>query len=374
MVVQEQEATLEIMKITSEDCGYYNCKLINEIGMTMTRAKFDISSTSTIVEETKAKTTVKKKSGKKTMVKRSGASESQNVQKTEIRIIPTSAVETSMNVIKVKQPVSVLVEKSEISEVLVVKDREVADAEERSSQLIEEIEEEEEIEEKVQHDEEDAVEVQVEQKETYTSSKKIEITKTVELIRTKISEKIITIEDVQVLSHHEEVQWLLESIEAESFGQIGESALRDLATIGLLLRYGCEHYEITYMYEQNIFISLKKPESQSALVQLVEREGHEELISQILSESSNEDETILAATVGFKAFIRMIQTYEITIEIVIRKFVREDFISQDWKICGKEVWNLFNVFLFCLKFVVQIVEMLKKKKRFRIIFRFLYVG
>lgn len=337
MVVQEQEASLEIMKITSEDCGYYNCKLINEIGMTMTRAKFDISSTSTIVEETKAKTTVKKKSGKKTMVKRSGASESQNVQKTEIRIIPTSAVETSMNVIKVKQPVSVLVEKSEISEVLVVKDREVADAEERSSQLIEEIEEEEEIEEKVQHDEEDEVEVQVEQKETYTSSKKIEITKTVELIRTKISEKIITIEDVQVLSHHEEVQWLLESIEAESFGQIGESALRDLATIGLLLRYGCEHYEITYMYEQNIFISLKKPESQSALVQLVEREGHEELISQILSESSNEDETILAATVGFKAFIRMIQTYEITIEIVIRKFVREDFISQDWKICGKEV-------------------------------------
>ncbi|EDW50159.1 GM14145 [Drosophila sechellia] len=337
MVVQEQEATLEIMKITSEDCGYYNCKLINEIGMTMTRAKFDISSTSSIVEETKAKTTVKKKSGKKTIVKRSGTSESQNVQKTEIRIIPTSAVETSMNVIKVKQPVSILVEKSEISEVLVVKDREVADAEERRSQLIEEIEEEEEIEKKVQHEEEDEVEVQVEQKESYTSSKKIEITKTVEQIRTKISEKIITIEDVQVLSHHEEVQWLLESIEAESFGQIGESALRDLATIGLLLRYGCEHYEITYMYEQNIFISLKKPESQSALVQLVEREGHEELISQILSESSNEDETILAATVGFKAFIRMIQTYEITIEIVIRKFVREDFISQDWKICGKEV-------------------------------------
>jgi len=308
--------------------------------MTMTRAKFDISSTSTEVEETKTKTTVKKKAGKKTTIRRSGASESQTVQKTEIRIIPASTAETTMNVIKVRQPVSILVEKSEVSEVLEVKDRKIADAEKRSSHIIEEVEEleeEEEIEEKAQHDEEEDIEVKVEQKETYTSSKRIEITKTVELIRTKISQKIITIEDVQVLSHHEEVQWLLESIEAESFGQIGESALRDLATIGLLLRYGCEHYEITYMYEQNIFISLKKPESQSALVQLVEREGHEELISQILSESSNEDETILAATVGFKAFIRMIQTYEITIEIVIRKFVREDFISQDWKICGKEV-------------------------------------
>ncbi|KAH8321049.1 hypothetical protein KR067_009848, partial [Drosophila pandora] len=52
MVVQEHEATLEILNITNDDCGYYNCKLINEIGMTMTRAKFDISSTSTIVEET----------------------------------------------------------------------------------------------------------------------------------------------------------------------------------------------------------------------------------------------------------------------------------------------------------------------------------
>lgn len=341
MVVEEQEATLEILKITNEDCGPYTCKLINEIGMTMTRGKIEISSSSSVVEEVeKSKTkTFKKKAGKKTVVRRSaGASESQAVQRTEIRIVPASTAETTMNVIKVRQPVSILVEKSEVSEVMEVKDRKVADAEKRTSQIIEEveeIEEEEEFEEKVEREEE--VEVKEEKKETYTSTKRIEITKTVEIIRTKISQKTITIEDVQVISHHEEVQWLLESIEAESFGTIGESALRDLATIGLLLRYGINHYEITYMYEQNIFISLKKPESQSALVQLVEREGHEELISQILSESSNEDETILAATVGFKAFIRMIQTYEITIEIVIRKFVREDFISQDWKICGKEV-------------------------------------
>lgn len=339
MVVQEQEATLEILNITNDDCGYYNCKLINEIGMTMTRAKFDISSTSTIVEEiekTKTKTTVKKKAAKKATTKRSGASE----QRTEIRIVPASTTETTMNVIKMKQPVSILVEKSEVSEVMEVKDRRIADAEKRT-QIIEEVEEIEEelleVEEKEDKIDEAEVEIKEEQKTSVTSSQRIELTRTVELIRTKITQKTISVEDIQVISHHEEVQWLLESIEAESFGQSGEAALRDLATIGLLLRYGCEYYEITYMYEHNIFISLKKPESQSALVQLVEREGHEELISQILTESSNEDETILAATVGFKAFIRMIQTYEITIEIVIRKFVREDFISQDWKICGKEV-------------------------------------
>lgn len=329
MLVEESEATLEILKITNDDCGYYNCKLINEIGMTMTRAKFDISSTSTVVEEVKAKTTVKKKAGKKSMAKRSNVNESHTLHRTEIQIVPASTVETTVNIVKIKQAVPILVEHSEVSEVMQVVDRKVADAEQvQRSRIIEQIDEEEEVEE-----EEETVKVEKE----YTERKSVEITESVKIIRTKITQKTIKIEDIYEISRHEEVQWLLESVEAESFGKTGEEALRDLATIGVLLRYGCTHYEITYMYEQNIFVSLQKPESQSALVQLVEREGHEELITQILSESSNEDETILAATVGFKAFIRMIQTYEITIETVIRKFHREDFISHDWKICGKEV-------------------------------------
>ncbi|EDW33137.1 GL24635 [Drosophila persimilis] len=316
MVVEEHEATLEIMKVTQEDCGYYSCKLINEIGMTMTRAKFEVSSTSNVEEEVVAtKRVIKKKAGgKKTssMVKRTGASSA--MQKTEIRIVLCGHNDHEC------------LQKSQVIE-------------ESEEEIEEEIEEVEEVKEEIKEEINQEIKEEKSAKEEikYTSSKTIELKKTVELIRTKITQKTISIEDIHVISQHEEVQWLLESVEAVSFGASGEAALRDLATIGLLLRYGCTHYEITYMYEQNIFISLKKPESQAALVQLVEREGHEELITQILSESSNEDETILAATVGFKAFIRMIQTYEITIEIVIRKFVREDFISQDWKICGKEV-------------------------------------
>ncbi|EDV96839.1 GH16494 [Drosophila grimshawi] len=335
MVVEESEATLEIFKIINEDCGNYTCKLINEIGMTMTRAKFDISSTtSEETEHIKTKTTVKRKTAKKTMAKRTNASASQTLHKTEIQIVPASRVETTMNIIKVKQAVPIVVEHSEVSEVMQVKDRKIADAEQRSSRIIEEIVEEDEEEEDENEKENKKEDVYV--KKIYKSSKTIQLTESVELIRMKITQKSIKIEDIYDISQHEEVQWLLESVEAKSFGKTGEAALRDLATIGVLLRYGCTHYEITYMYEQNIFISLQKPESQSALVQLVEREGHEELITQILSESSNEDETTLAATVGFKAFIRMIESYEITIETVIRKFHREDFISHDWKICGKE--------------------------------------
>lgn len=331
MEVGETDASLTILSVTYDDIGHYTCKLINEIGMTMTRGKFDISATATETEVTTVKG--RKGKGKKRVAKKpkpvivptaytsSEEEEETHIETTTIEIVPAEQCETTMDVIKVRQPVSILVEQSGKSEEILVQDRKVAD-EELKTTTTTSTEENEII------------------TTTTTTTSTVSISETVSVLRSKISQKTITLEDVLEIRQHKEINLLLETIQAESFGAIGESALRDLATMGLLIRHGCTIMEIIYMYEQNIFISLKKPEAQSALVQLVEREGHEELISQILTESSAEDETILAATVGFKAFIRMIQTCEITIETVIRKFVREDFITQDWKISGKEVWSL----------------------------------
>lgn len=335
--VGESDASMTILNCTYEDIGFYTCKLINEIGMTMTRGKFDISLTAT---ETEVTAKGKKGKGKKKVPKKTKpviiptaytSSEEEEETKVEteletitIEIVPAAECETTMDVIKVRQPVSILVEQSEKSEEILVKDRKIADAELKQQTTTETTEE---------------------IITTTTTTVEVEISETINILKSKISQKSITLEDVLEIRQHKEINILLETIEAKSFGLIGESALRDLATMGLLIRHGCTILEIIYMYEQNIFISLKKPEAQSALVQLVEREGHEDLISQILSESSTEDETILAATVGFKAFIRMIETYEISIETVIRKFVREDFITQDWKISGKEVWSLSCVVL-----------------------------
>lgn len=325
MRIEETIASLEILNVTYEDIGFYTCKLINEIGMTMSRGKFDLATAATTITESEQKL----KSKKKTVLKKSTAkksNEQQKVHKTEITIVPEedSEVETTVNLVKVQRPVSVLVEQSGVSELMEVEDRKIADAKLLATQK---------------------------QSKTITTTttttrttETIEITETVQTIRQKISQKIITIEDLLVIRQHEEVNELLETIDAASFGSTGEAALRDLASIGLLLRYGCTTHEIIYMYEQNIFISLQKAESQAALVQLVEREGHEELITQILGESTTEDETVLAATVGFKAFIRMIETCEITIETVITRFVREDFISQDWTISTKEVCYALHVF------------------------------
>ncbi|TMW45759.1 hypothetical protein DOY81_009162 [Sarcophaga bullata] len=332
MEVGESDASLTILNVTYEDIGFYTCKLINEIGMTMTRGKFDISAHATETEVTIGKG--RKGKGKKKVAKKpkpvivptaytSSDEEETHIETTTIEIVPAEQCETTMEVIKVKQPVSILVEQSGKSEEILVQDRKIADEELKTT-----------------------TETVTEEKKiittTTTTTSMVSISETINVLRSKISQKTITLEDILEIRQHKEINILLDSIEAESFGSIGESALRDLATMGLLIRHGCTIMEIIYMYEQNIFISLKKPEAQAALVQLVEREGHEELISQILTESSTEDETILAATVGFKAFIRMIQTCEITIETVIRKFVREDFITQDWKISGKEVWILYR--------------------------------
>lgn len=92
--------------------------------------------------------------------------------------------------------------------------------------------------------------------------------------------------EVQVLKmlkssrHATEVEEVLETIGAREFGP-GESPLRELAQIGFLLRQGVTVSQITSLYQTDHFPALRSPEAQSALVQLVEREGHETIISQV---------------------------------------------------------------------------------------------
>ena len=140
----------------------------------------------------------------------------------------------------------------------------------------------------------------------------------------------MTQEDIDNFKLADEVNEILETIEVGKFGT-GEKPLRELATIGYMLKHGLTITEIYQLYSANLFPSLKIPESQSALVQLVERQGHESLITEMLTEETIEDETELAATVGFRAFMRMVQVTDIAIEDAITHFKHEDFISQEWK-------------------------------------------
>lgn len=142
-----------------------------------------------------------------------------------------------------------------------------------------------------------------------------------------------------------EVEEIMETLHAKEFGP-GEAPLRELATIGFLVRQGVSVNEINEsLYRTDNFPALKTPEAQNALVQLVEREGHGPLITQVLTEETTTDESVVAATVGFRVFMRMIELQHVTVEEVLTHFAPEDFRPRAWEVTeATEVRNCFLLF------------------------------
>lgn len=306
ITVEEESSSCEVKNITADDEGFFICKITNEVGQNVTRAKFQISSSAF---EEEVVVTKKKKAVKK-------AKKATEFHKTTVKVVPRSL------------PVEI-VEKSEVSEVQIVRDRKEADSIQES---------------KIEIQVKEEPVTQVTTTTTTTTTQIIEIVESVRIIKEKIAQKTLVREDLEIVRNHEVVDKTLKKMSAKTFGETGEESVRDLASIGLMINYGITVEEVVYMYETNVFISLKRPEAQAALVSLVEREGHEALITQIIAETSSEDEKVMASTVGFKAFIRMIETCDITVEETIMKFAREDFITQDWRIT-KEV-RLLTCYIF----------------------------
>lgn len=137
-----------------------------------------------------------------------------------------------------------------------------------------------------------------------------------------------------------EINELLEVINAREFGP-GESPLRELAKIGYMLRNGITIEQIESMYDSEYFPALRVPQSQSALVQLVERQGHGALITEVLTEETTQDEDVIAAKVGFRAFLKMVEMKHNSVEEVIAHFYPEDFKPRSWEQReANEVWRV----------------------------------
>lgn len=129
-----------------------------------------------------------------------------------------------------------------------------------------------------------------------------------------------------------EVNEIMDILNVREFGP-GEAPLRELATIGYLVRQGVTVNEINEsLYQSDNFPALKTPDAQNALVQLVEREGHGPLITQVLTEETTTDESIVAATVGFRAFMKMVELQHATVEEVITHFAPDDFKTRPWEV------------------------------------------
>jgi len=146
-------------------------------------------------------------------------------------------------------------------------------------------------------------------------------------VKSLTAEEVLDKEETKMVT---EVEEFMKFVRAKEFGP-GESPLRELAQIGFLVRQGVSVNEITALYEADHFPSLRTPEAQSAMVQLVEREGHGALVSQVLTEESTADEDLVASTIGFRAFMRMVEARHATVEEVITHFAPEDFRPHAWE-------------------------------------------
>lgn len=331
---EEMRTTCTISNVSKSDVGYYICKAKNSVSEITTRAKLDLASAtsastkktttetiqtaqqistnvSTVVNET-ATSTIKESStqikSEKKVKSHKKLSQTQKTMKQENK-------ENEMNVTTVQLQKNV--DAKEDVEIFAVAKSIIEPVAElgimrRNEQIA------------------DTSKFEIVTKNQHFEDHDVEILEETEEIHVKVYKEVFSAEEMENFKIADEVNAILDSIEAHQFGS-GERPLRELATIGHLLKKGVAISEIIQLYDEDIFTALKLPESQAALVQLVERQGYENLITEILNASSSEDEKLLASTVGFRAFIRLIEVTKIPVEEIIRNFKFEDFVSQEWK-------------------------------------------
>lgn len=168
----------------------------------------------------------------------------------------------------------------------------------------------------VKHDEAETIE---------TNEKKIQ--QEVQFSKGGSPKKITHYED---LAQNPAILKILKTVNAEQYGP-GTETIKELKIIEYLIQQGSTIQDIKETYNSNGFRALKQPQSQFALVQLMEREGHGKIITEILVAEHIADDELLASTVGFLAFLAMIDKGLMTMNSVISLLSHEDFTRQEWK-------------------------------------------
>lgn len=293
--VELLKSTCIILKVSNEHVGVYQCKAVNDVSEDCTKAKLELASSSLSTN------TATKSVTKETV--QSATKEATTKAKTEKKLKTIKKVAQSQKSIKEQATIAISEDKA------TVKQEETVNKQQRIS---------------------GANTVHVVTKTSHTEDADIEIIEETEEIHVKVYKEVYSAQEIENFKVADEVNSILETIQAHQFGS-GEQPLRELATVAHLLKKGVEITEIIQLYDADFFPALKMPESQSALVQLVERQGYENLIAEILNTESTQDEHLLASTVGFRAFMRLVEITRNSVEELITNFKFEDFVSQEWK-------------------------------------------
>lgn len=294
---EEMKSTCTILNVLNEHFGQYQCKAINDVSEVSTKAKLDLASGPAVISTNKEPQTTL---NKHLETKDTATSKF----KSKVKAKPKKLSSTK-DVVKVENNAEVS-KKTDNTEIL-HEEFNTSSIEMTSTSLLEILTSRKIIEEE-----------------------NIEIIEETEAVHVKIYKEAYSQEQIDNFKITDEVNNILDTIEANRYGT-GEPPLRELATIGYLLKKGVSINEVLQLYYADFFPALKIPESQSALVQLVERQGYENLIAEVLNIESDEDEALLASTVGFRAFMRMVELTQCMVEDIIANFKFEDFVSQEWK-------------------------------------------
>ena len=350
--IEDNKTSCTITEVTSEHVGTYVCKAVSDIGLAVTKAKLYVQE---IPEEKKRLILIKKAQEREEKIRKERVVIEKKREERKKRVVQTREEET--------KPV-------EVSEVTVVETAEQIDIEETkpekatpkfdiqkpvateavaSCKKIDdtvELVEEKEMARALVSPTEPMISEEIQPGETVkgfketkhkTRKARVDIQEVVsefaDITEVKLEDVIQRVEKIirrSEMKMGKEVSEMLEFINVKEFGP-GEHPLREIAEIGYLLRNGVSTQEVTVLYHENKFPSLTTPQAQSALVNVVERKGHGALISEVLTETAVIDEKQLAATVGFRALMKMVESNYVTIEEVITSFIPEDFIQRAWE-------------------------------------------
>lgn len=314
IVTKEQKSILIIKSVTQEDFGYYVCKAMNDAGEVTTRAKLIESSkafmTTEEIEENQKK--IEKRLARKTKTSRKASI-------TEGKSISSINVEATVKTGKKARS-----SKKTSSESVEV----AASFKTKSNRQTKKSERREDISSELTITKTENIIIQ-EIEETYI--------KEVQHSTCERTIKITDLKDINDLKSSDEVNNLLKKLESKTFQSGGES-LRELATISFMIQSGLALKEIDKLFQADAFPLLKSPESQCALVQLLERHGHAKLVSEVLSDKSDaEIDENYVATAGFRAFMKMVEMKQENIEKIFLSISPEDFSALNWKQEAKEV-------------------------------------
>lgn len=351
--IEDNKTSCTITEATEDHVGTYVCKAVSDLGLAVTKAKLYVQE---IPEEKKKQILIKKAQEREEKVKKERVTiEKKRQEKRRRKVIETreeevkplevsevTTIETTEQIhideVKPERAIPKLDIQKPLATEAVASCKKIDDTEEfvkgpemaetrlsptepMMSELIlpgETVKDIEETKPKIRQARTD-VEQTISEFANITEIKLEEVIERVE--------KIIRRSEIKMAK---EVSEMLDYINVKEFGP-GENPLREIAEIGYLLKNGITTKEVTVLYHENKFPSLTTPQAQSALVNVVERKGHGTFISEVLTEETAIDEKQLAATVGFRAMMKMVESNYVTIEEVITSLTPEDFIQRAWE-------------------------------------------